>query len=142
MKQKNRSFAGSLACTTATIFTYTCGKVGWNIILYHYSTGAMVVVRASALHSVDPGFIFPSRIIPKNFKKWYSQIPCLAFRTKGTVRRTSQRACLLCLWARRSTKCFHLYVTNRWWGQAVYPSWWPSLTKDVQTEHELIRINK
>ena len=27
-------------------------------------------------------------------------------------------------------------------GQAVYPSWWPSLTKDLQTEHELIRVNE
>ena len=29
-----------------------------------------------------------------------------------------------------------------WWGKAVYPSWWPSLTKDMQTEHELIRMNE
>ena len=32
-------------------------------------------------------------------------------------------------------------MEDRWWGQAVYPSWWPSLTKDMQTEHELIRVN-
>ena len=35
----------------------------------------------------------------------------------------------------------HLYVADRWWGQAVYPLWGSSLTKDTQTEHELIRIN-
>jgi len=23
------------------------------------------------------------------------------------------------------------------WSQAVYPLWWPSLTKDMQTEHLL-----
>ena len=33
-------------------------------------------------------------------------------------------------------------MADRWWGQAVYPSWWPSLTKDVQTEHEPIRMNE
>ena len=27
-------------------------------------------------------------------------------------------------------------------GQAVYPSWWPSVTKDMQTEHELLRVNE
>ena len=31
---------------------------------------------------------------------------------------------------------------NKWWDQVVYPSWWRSLTKDTQTEHELIRINE
>ena len=33
-------------------------------------------------------------------------------------------------------------MADRWWGQAVYPSWWPSLTKDMQTEHELTRVNE
>ena len=35
---------------------------------------------------------------------------------------------------------FHLHVADRWWGQAVYLSWWLSLTKDMQTEHKLIRL--
>ena len=56
--------------------------------------------------------------------------------------RTSRQACLLCPWARHLTGCLRLYVADRWWGQAVYPSWWPSLTKDMQTEHELIRVNE
>ena len=55
---------------------------------------------------------------------------------------TSRQACLLCPWARHLTGCSHLHVVDRWWGQAVYPSWWPSLTKDMQTEHELIRMKK
>ena len=33
-------------------------------------------------------------------------------------------------------------MADRWWGQAFYPSWRPSLTKDKQTEHELIRVNE
>ena len=49
---------------------------------------------------------------------------------------------LLCPWARRLTGCLHLYVANKWWSQAVYPSWWPSVTKDMQTECELIRTNE
>ena len=57
------------------------------------------------------------------------------------VWKTSRQACLLCPWARHLTGCLRLYVVDRWWGQAVYPSWWPSLTKDMQTEHELIRVS-
>jgi len=30
-----------------------------------------------------------------------------------------------------------LYLTSKLWGQAVYPLWWPSLTKDKQTEQFL-----
>ena len=56
--------------------------------------------------------------------------------------RTSRQVRLLCPWARHLTGRLRLYVVDRWWGQAVYPSWWPSLTKDMQTEHELIRVNK
>ena len=47
---------------------------------------------------------------------------------------------MLCFWARHLTRRFRFYVADRWWGQAVYPSWWPSLTKNMQTKHELIRI--
>ena len=61
---------------------------------------------------------------------------------KGIVRRTSQQACLSCPWERHLTGCLHLHMANRWQGQAVYPSRWPSLTKDMQAEHELICINK
>ena len=32
------------------------------------------------------------------------------------------------------------YVANRWRGQAVYPPWGPSLTKDTLTEDELILL--
>ena len=28
----------------------------------------------------------------------------------------------------------HLSLISHYWGQAVYMSWWPSLTKDLQTE--------
>ena len=36
-----------------------------------------VVTNAPVLQLVD-GFHFPCRIIPKDFKKWYPQLPCLA----------------------------------------------------------------
>ena len=87
-----------------------------------------VVVRASASQSVDLRFISPSRVVPKDFNKWYSQLPCLALSTKGAVWRTSLG----------QGTCLHLYVANRCWDQAVYPSWWPSLTEDSQTDHELL----
>ena len=48
-------------------------------------------------------------------------------------------SCLLCPWARHIMGCLRLCVANRWQGQAVYSSCWPSLTKDLQKEHELLR---
>ena len=36
------------------------------------------MVRASASQLVDLGFFFPSRAIPKDFKKLYSQLSCFA----------------------------------------------------------------
>ena len=53
--------------------------------------------------------------------------------------RTSRQACLLCPWARHLTGCLHLHVADRWWVQAICPSWRPSLTEDLQTEHERTR---
>ena len=56
-----------------------------------------------------------SRVIPKDFKKWYSQLPCLALSIKkGIVWRTSQQTCLLFSWARHLTGRLHLYVAERW----------------------------
>ena len=49
---------------------------------------------------------------------------------------TSRQASFLCPWARYLMGCLHLHVLDRWWGQAVYLSWWPSSTEDLQTEHE------
>ena len=40
-----------------------------------------VMVRASALQLINLGFIFPSRVMPKDFQKWYSQLPCLLLST-------------------------------------------------------------
>ena len=83
-----------------------------------------------------PRVYSPSQVIPKDFKKWYSQLPCLALSRIQIVWRTSQQACLLCPWTRHLMGCLHLYVADRWWGKAVYLLWWPSLTEDSQTEHE------
>ena len=47
-----------------------------------------------------PGVYFPILVIPKDFKKRYLQLPCLAISKIGIVWRTSQQACLLCSWAR------------------------------------------
>ena len=84
-----------------------------------------VVVRASALQSVDLGFS-PQ---VESYHKLKNGIHCFL-------------PSLLCPWVRHLTECLHLHVADRWWDQAVYPLWWSSLTKDVQTEHELIRMNK
>ena len=68
------------------------------------------------------GLHLTSRVIPKYFKKWYSQLTYLALSTIEIVCTTSRQACLLCPWARHLTGCLHFYVVDRWWGQAVYPS--------------------
>ena len=71
-----------------------------------------VMFRGSALHSVHMGFIFSSRVIPKDLKKWYSQLSCLALSKKGIVWRTSWQACWLCPWARHLTGCLYFYVAT------------------------------
>ena len=101
-----------------------------------------VVVRASASQSVTRGSIPLSSHTKRFFKKWYSQLPCWALSKTGIVWRTIRQAHLLCPWARHLTGCLRFCVAGRWWGQAVYPSLWPSLTKGMQTEHELIRMNE
>ena len=53
------------------------------------------MVKASATQSVDLGSI-TGRVIPINFKTWYSQLPCLTLSIKRTVWR------------------FHLKVVDRW----------------------------
>ena len=110
-----------------------CRQVGAMALI-----GANVVVRASALQSANLGFISPSRVIPKDFKNWYSQLSCLALSKKGIMWRTSWQACLLCSWPRHLTGCLHLHVAEQVVGP-VYPSWWPRLIEDLQTEHELLR---
>ena len=82
-----------------------------------------VVVRAFASQSVDLGFISQVESYQKTLKTGIHSFP----------------ACLLCPWARRLIGCLHLYVADRWWGQAIYSSWWPSLIEDMQTEHERSR---
>ena len=86
-----------------------------------------------------PGFISQVDSYQKTLKNGIHRLPVwrLAYRI---VWRTSRQACLLWLWARHLTGCFCLYVADRWWGQAVYPSWWPNLTEDLQTEPERISI--
>ena len=87
-----------------------------------------VMVKACALLLVSLGFISQAESYQKtlincihNFPTWSS--------AQRIVCRTSRSTCFLCLWARHLTACRHLLVTDRWLGQAVYPSWWPSLTK-------------
>ena len=49
-----------------------------------------VVVSAFALQSVDLEFISQVESYQKTFKKWYSQLPCLALSTIGIVWKTSR----------------------------------------------------
>jgi len=54
-----------------------------------------------AFHSVDLGWI-PLSNQTKGLKNWYSELPCLTFRSiKGIMWRTSRQVRLLCPWALR-----------------------------------------
>ena len=62
---------------------------------------------------VRPEVYSLSRVLPKDFKKWYPQLPCLALSVKKGVWRTSRQAWLLCPWARHLTGRLHLCVADR-----------------------------
>ena len=82
-----------------------------------------VVLRASALQSVDPGFISPSRVIPKDFKKCCSQLSCSALSTKEMVWSTGRQACLLSLGKATQRDASVFVVADRGQGQVLYSSW-------------------
>ena len=56
----------------------------------------------------------PCRVLPKDFKKWYPQLPCLALGIYGRLWRTSRQVRLLCPWARHLKGRLRLYVEDRW----------------------------
>ena len=60
-----------------------------------------------------PGIHSLSRVIPKDFKKWYSQLPCLALSIKRDNVK-NKLACLLCPWIRHLTGRPHLCEADRW----------------------------
>ena len=86
--------------------------------------------------------LFPKSSHTKLLHKMVFTAFLLGAQHIGIVWRTSRQACLLCPWTRHLTGCLHLHVADRWWGQASYPSWRLSLTKDLQREHVLIRMNE
>ena len=74
--------------------------------------------------------------MPKDFKKWYSQLSCLTLSKIGIVWRTSRQACLLCPWTRHLTgRLRFMWQTG---GEAIQSTrrGVPSLNEDLQTERE------
>ena len=61
-----------------------------------------------------PGVHSPSRVIAKDFKRWYPQLSCLALGILGGLWRTSRQVRLLCPWARHLTVRPRLHVEDRW----------------------------
>ena len=106
-------------------------------IIFNNNRRDGVVVRKSASQLVDMGFISQVESYQKTLKQMVFTASLLGVQHIGIVWRASQQAFLLFPWARHLTACLRLYVAGRWWG-----SWWPRLTKYMQTEHELIRVNK
>ena len=103
----------------------TCKQIPWLSFisgLYRRDGG---VVRAFAPQTVDLGS-FPKSSHTKKFLKMTFTASLLGVQHIGIVWRTSWQACLLCPWASHLTGRLHLHVADRWWGQTVYQSWWPS----------------
>ena len=98
-------------------------------------------VRASASKSVDLEFIPQVESHQKTLKNGIHSFPAWCSANSDSVENNLANL-LVFPWAGHLTGCLHLHVADTWRGQAVYPSWWPSLTKDMQTEHELVRINR
>ena len=99
------------------------------------------MVGASALQLVDLGFISQVESYQKTLKNGIHSFPAWRSAHRGGVE--NKPAILLVV---SLSKAFNWMPPSRCGRQvaspAVYPSWWPSLTKDMQTEHELIPINK
>ena len=64
-----------------------------------------------------------------------NHIYSLAAWRSARMEPSEENVCSLCFEERHLTRFLHLCVADRWWGQAVYQTWWPSLIKDLQTEH-------
>ena len=62
-------------------------------------------------------------IAGEDFRDFCYLDQALIVRRIRIVWRTSRQSCLLCPWARHLPRCLRLYVADRWWGQAVHPSW-------------------
>ena len=78
------------------------------------STGAMALCLERPLAVGIPGVHFPSRVIPKDVKKWYSLLPGLALTKIGIMWKTSRKAWLLCPRAKHLAGFLHLYQADRW----------------------------
>ena len=102
------------------------------------------MVKSVHVAVLGPGVHFLRQIIPQDFEKWYlTAYLDGAQHEKVTTWNTSRQPCL-CPWARHLTGGRRLYITLKRWIQAVYPSWWPNLTKDKRKDyrimHELIQL--
>ena len=73
-----------------------------------------VVVRASALQSVNLGFIPLVESYEKIFKMIFTASLLGAQHRKKMVWRTSRQACLLCPWARHLTEASIFLRADKW----------------------------
>ena len=61
-----------------------------------------------------PGVHSLSRVIPKDFKKRYSQLPCLALSTKKDIVENKPASLLVVSLCKALNGRLHLYVEDRW----------------------------
>ena len=91
-----------------------------------------VVVRASASQSTDLRFIPLVESYQKTLKNGINSFPAWLSARRDSAENKPASLLVVSL-SKVLNGIPHLHVADRWRGQAVYPSWWSSLTKDMQT---------
>ena len=82
------------------------------------------MVRASASHSVDLGFISQVESYQKT-KNGVHNLPALSLCMKGIVVEIEQASLLVVSLSMTLKGTSPFYSVDRWRSPAVYPLWWP-----------------
>ena len=112
--------AGSLVCSTVNQLIHKQPKGPVETMSKKYRRDG-VVARASASQSADLGVISQVESYQKTLKNGIHSFPAWRSANRDSVK--NKTASLLVLSLGKTLKCLHLYVADRWWNQAVYPSW-------------------
>ena len=68
-------------------------------------------------------------------------VSLLGAQYEMNVWRKNHRVHFLCPRVRRLTGHLHFYEADRWWDLVVSLLWWPSLTKNMKKEYEVMRMH-
>ena len=95
--------------------------------------------RASTSQSVDLGFVSRVESYQNTLKNGIRSFHAWRSAYRDGVENNSASLLVVSLSKTLKTGC-SIFVTDRVWGQAVYPSWYTSPTEDSQTEQERLTV--